>query len=142
MPLYEIDDAATQRRLETVTAEGVRALDECGERTDQIDRAAREAFAREEAERQAMAEEIEKGRNPEPAPGEPAPIAPWQVRPPKSTVLSLGGEELVTPPPAAVPAPVPEPPTVQPAPAPAPVRRPPAPAEDEDDDLSGRRWMS
>jgi hypothetical protein len=127
MALYEIDDLATQRRLEAVTAEAVRSLDECGERSDQIDRDAREAFAREAAEREAMAEEIEKGRRPEPPPDEAGTASPWQRKPPKQTVLSLGGDEILpAQPPAATepnwtPPPVP-PPTVQPDPLPTPAQ--------------------
>ncbi len=126
MALYEIDDLATQRKLEAVTAEAVRSLDECGERSDQLDREAREAFAREAAEREAMAEEIEQGRRPEPAPDEAGPPSPWQRKPPRETVLSLGGDEILPTQPAAAaqpnwaPPPVP-PPTVQPDPMPAPV---------------------
>lgn len=172
MALYEIDDLATQRKLEAVTAEAVRSLDECGERSDQLDREAREAFAREAAEREAMAEEIEKGRRPEPAPDEAGPPSPWQRKPPKETVLSLGGDEILPTQPAAATQPAP-PPAVQPDPMPAPgqpagprdhvlslgfedddsarpaprapappppLRRPPR-INDEDDDLSGQRWM-
>jgi len=178
MALYEIDDLATQRRLEVVTAEAVRSLDECGERSDQIDREAREAFTREAAEREAMAEGIEQGRRPEPAPDEAGPPSPWQRKPPKETVLSLGGDEILPaqpaaetqpnlPPPPAPPPPVqpdPMPTPAQPAgprdhvlslgfedddsarpapprPAPPPPVRRPARTSDEDDDLSGHRWM-
>jgi hypothetical protein len=134
MSLYEIDDAATQRLLETVTAESVRALDECGDRSDEIDREAREAFAREAAERQALEEEIEKGRPPDPQPEETTSAATWGPRAAKPTVLALGGEELQAPPsPApAPPVPPPVPPGARPPaapPAPPGVRTPATPPD-------------
>jgi hypothetical protein len=38
MPLYEIDGAATQRAIDAITSESLRALDECGARAEDLDR--------------------------------------------------------------------------------------------------------
>jgi hypothetical protein len=38
MPLCEIDGAATQRAIDAITSESLRALDECGTRAEEIGR--------------------------------------------------------------------------------------------------------
>ncbi len=128
----EIDEAATQRQLEEITTSGVRALEECAERSAEIDEEARESIARQEAEYKALEHEREEReraeREPEGAPAgqeQPAASVPWPTRESKPTVLSFGGEEFAeqaTAPTAptgfTAPQPAPEPPAVPESPAP------------------------
>jgi hypothetical protein len=123
----EISEAATQRRLDEITTSGVRALEECAERSAKIDEQARESMARQEAELKAMEQERdEREREGVPAEQEqPAASVLWPTRESKPRVLSFGGEDF------AEPADTPTPPAgftePPPAPMPPPAPEPPAP---------------
>ncbi len=85
MSLYEIDQAATQARIDTVTTGGLRALNECARRAEEIDKQVEEMFARQEREKKAIDEQVEQGNKNKPEPPD-RPTA-------KPGTLALGAEE-------------------------------------------------
>ena len=123
----EINEVATQRRLDEITTSGVRALEECAERSAEIDEQARESNARQEAEIKAMEQERDEREREGPPAGQEQPAAPvpWPTRESKPRVLSFDGEDF------AEQANAPTPPTgfTEPLPAPEPPA-PPAPSGD------------
>lgn len=85
MSLYEIDHAATQARLDAITADGLRKLGDAARRSEEIDKQTKEMLARQEREKKAMDERVAQAK----AAAEPeTPVAP-----PKPATLALGGEE-------------------------------------------------
>lgn len=80
MSLYDIDHAATQARLDAITAGGVRALGECARRSAEIDKQVQEMHARQERQRQAGDVRATQ-------------IRPEPPRPQRPATLALGGEE-------------------------------------------------
>jgi hypothetical protein len=83
-------DPDTPRRIEGITADGLRALGEIRERAKEIDKAADEMFARQERMRQELDEQVRqaaaKNAKPEEKPEEPKPR-------PKPSTLALGADE-------------------------------------------------
>lgn len=123
----EIDEGATRRRLEDITASGMHALEQCAERSAEIDEQGRESIARQEAEIKAMEEarDAAKAANAEAAEEKQPPPSPWGRREAKPTVLSFDGEDFAGEAPATAPIPAPG---VLPSPAAAlPVPLPPEP---------------
>jgi len=85
MSLYEIDHAATQARLDAITADGLRKLGDAARRSEEVDKQTKEMLARQEREKKAMDEQVAQAK----AAAEPeTPAAP-----PKPVTLALGGEE-------------------------------------------------
>jgi hypothetical protein len=119
----EIDEAATQRRLDEITTSGVRAFEEAAERSAAIDEEARETNARQEAEVKAMEKELAEREGVPAEEDQPAASVPWPTRESKPRVLSFEGEDF------AEQADAPTPPTgfTEPPPAPAPAPEQPAP---------------
>ncbi|MDQ3786615.1 MAG: hypothetical protein M3422_05140 [Actinomycetota bacterium] len=89
MSLLDIDPD-TPRRIEGITADGLRALGEIRERAKEIDKAADEMFARQERMRQELDEQVKQAAaqnaKPEDKPEEPKPR-------PKPSTLALGADE-------------------------------------------------
>lgn len=124
----EIDEGATQRRMEEILSTGLRGLEECAERSAEIDREAAETAARQEAEIKEMERVRDEQRAAQQADSQPA-AQPWPSRQPKPSVLSFDGEEFAahapTPPTGfAEPAAVIPPPPPEPGTEPAPSARP------------------
>lgn len=87
MALYEIDHDATQRRLDAITSNGLRALGDCTRRSAEIDERVAEMLAHQEREKQAMDERIKQATEERTSHAEPArPVT-------KPATLALGGEE-------------------------------------------------
>lgn len=135
MSLYEIDHDATRRRLDAVTAGGLRALSECARRSAEVDKQVRDLRERQERAKQdrTMQAADKPARQGRPArPGHAAqpnqaeaPVTKAPDTTPEPGVLKLGAPEDREP--AETP--------------PKPRPRRPAPASDGDDDLSGRTWL-
>ncbi len=87
MSLYEIDRAATQARLDAITANGLRKLGECARRSEEIDKQVEDMRARQEREKRAMDERVKQAKEAKRAPEPPARVTPKPAR------LVLGGEE-------------------------------------------------
>lgn len=160
MTLYEIDQDATRRRIEAITTNGLRALTDLRQRSEDIDKAAAEMFERQERAKQELDEQVKAAAATEKA-DEGQEV---DARPKPKRTLSLGGEEFhqnreakqaeAAPTPAP---PAPEPPAAEERPnrtfklgardeqgdtskQDKPARkRPPRP--DTDDDMSGRTWL-
>jgi Sec-independent protein translocase protein TatA len=152
MSLYEIDHEATQRRLDEIISDGLRALREVREESEEIDKAVQEMLEKRELERQALDEQVE-------AAAQPVEPEPEEKPRPKPTTLALGGDEFrqerearKTQEPVEAPEQKDEPQARRtfklgapedddtPAPAQRPVRkRPPRP--EGEDDQSGRTWL-
>ncbi|MFC4853290.1 hypothetical protein [Actinophytocola glycyrrhizae] len=160
MSLLEVDPDAP-RRVEGITAAGLRALGEVRQRSEDVDKATDEMFERRERARQELDEQVRQaaaqGEKPEEKADKPKP----------KRTLALGGEEFhregrqaEAPTPAAPPPPAPEPEKKdeparpgktlklgardeadEPSPEPRPVRRPRPQRPAGDDDLSGRTWL-
>jgi hypothetical protein len=112
--LYEIDLDATRRRVEAVTADGLRALGEVRQRSVDIDRTVDEMFERQAREKQAMDEQVKLATTKE--------EQPEAERPRPKRTLKLGADE------------------DRGQERDKPVRkRPPRP--EGDDDMSGRTWL-
>jgi hypothetical protein len=84
MSLYEIDHAATQARLDAITADGLRKLGDAARRSEEVDKQTEEMLARQEREKKALDEQVAQAK----AAAEPEPPAP-----PRPATLALGGEE-------------------------------------------------
>jgi len=127
MPLYEIDPDATRRRLEEITTDGLRALREIRQQSEDIDKSVQELLEQREIERQALDEQVKAAAQP----AEPEPEAKPK---PKPSTLALGGDEFrqarverqtaeeVRPAPAPRPTPPAEPEPEQPTDVPQPSR--------------------
>lgn len=166
MTLYEIDQDATQRRIEAITSNGLRALTDLRQRSEDVDRAVDEMFERQERAKQEMDEQVKLAAAAEKA----EEGQEDDTRPKPKRTLSLGGEEFqqnrearqaetasATPPPP--PAAQPDQPRPQDEVRPSqtfklgardeqddvpkqdkpPRKRPPRP--EADDDMSGRTWL-
>jgi hypothetical protein len=139
MSLADIDAAATRRRIQDI-AEGARkAFEEHAQRSAELDAAAREAAAKEEADAKAVQDrraEIEARKA----------AAPAEPKPKKPATLSLGAEEFKLDRQAreaakqASAAQQAEPEQAAPAEPDKPVRKR-QPRPDADDDMSGRTWL-
>lgn len=118
MSLLDID-ADAPRRVEAITAGGLRALGEIRQRAEDIDKAADEMFERQERRRQELDEQVEQAAA---AQNEKAGEPEEEERPKPKRTLALGGEEFhqaretkqaeapkPAPPPAPEPAPQDEP---------------------------------
>lgn len=120
MTLADIDAGATQRRIQEIAAGARKAFEAHSQRSAEIDVAAREAAAKEEADVKAVRErrvalearKAAENRRPREPPAKPA-------------TLSLGAEEFRLERQARQDEPV--------------QKRPPRPASD--DDMSGRTWL-
>jgi hypothetical protein len=113
--LYDIDHAATQRRIEAAAAGGLRALGETARRSEEIDQQVRDMIERRQREKQAMDERI--------AAAKPEPEQPPEQARPRPATLRLGAPE------------------DRQAASPLPKRRPKSSKPPGDDDLSGRTWL-
>ena len=126
----EISEHATRRRLDEITTAGLRALDECVERSAQIDEEFREAQAKMAEEAKAMDQLVADAHaKPEADPDKDDQPNQWAKREARPTVLALGGDELTEDAAASRPAgppPVPQAPPPEPAPPTAPVEPEPA----------------
>jgi hypothetical protein len=164
--LYEIDQDATRRRIEAITTNGLRALTDLRQRSEDIDKAADEMFERQEREKQELDERVRLAAGAEKV----DESQEADTRPEPKRTLSLGGDEFqqnrearqaetasATPPPP--PATEPDQPRPQDEVRPSqtfrlgardeqddapkqdkPARkRPPRP--EADDDMSGRTWL-
>jgi hypothetical protein len=167
MSLLDVDLDAP-RRIEGITADGLRALGEVRQRSEEVDKAADELFERRERTRQELDEQVRQAAAQDEKPEE----KPDEDRPKPKRTLSLGGEEfqqareakqVEAPQPAApappaqnptAPAPEPEPKDEpaktlklgarddeEPRPEQRPARRPRPPRPEVDDDMSGRTWL-
>lgn len=137
MALADIDAALTQRRIQDIAAESKKAFEAHAQRSAEIDAAAREAAAKEEAdlkavrERRAEVEASKAARQDEPEQSKPRT---------KPATLSLGAEEFKLDREARKAAEQAEPVKPSPVKRDKPVRkRPPRP--EADDDMSGRTWL-
>jgi hypothetical protein len=155
--LYEIDQDATRRRIEAITTNGLRALTDLRQRSEDIDKAAAEMFERQERAKQELDEQVKAAAATEKA----DETQEADARPKPKRTLSLGGEEFhqnrEVKQAEAAPTPAPEPPATEERPnrtfklgardeqgdtpkQDKPARkRPPRP--DTDDDMSGRTWL-
>jgi hypothetical protein len=154
MSLLDID-ADTPRRVEAVTADGLRALGEVRQRAEDLGKAADTMFEERERARRAIDEQVRQAGRPEDKPD-------GEERPRPKRTLSLGGDELRQDKPdkqAETPKPADpaksradsEPPNrtlklgarEEPGDQPEerPARRPRPPRPEGDDDLSGRTWL-
>jgi hypothetical protein len=117
-------DLDAPRRIEGITAEGLRALGEARERSADVDKAVDEMFERRERTRQELDEQVKQAA----AEGEKPEEKADEDRPKPKRTLSLGGEEFhqsreVKPPEA------PKPTAPQPSPEPEPKEEPPRPGK-------------
>lgn len=126
----EIDDGATQRRLDEITTAGMRALDEHAERSAQIDEEFRQAQAKMAEEAKAMDQLVADSHAKQEAAADgkdDQQAAPnvWAKREAKSTVLEFFGEEHTEEPrataPPTTPGPLPSPEAALPVPVPPPM---------------------
>jgi len=86
MSLYEIDHEATQRRLDEITSDGLRALRAVRQESEEIDKSIAELLENRELARQALDEQVKAAAQPV----EPEPEAKPRPRP---ATLALGGDE-------------------------------------------------
>jgi hypothetical protein len=167
----EIDEGATQRRMDEIISGGLHELDERAERAAQIDEEFRQSQAKMEEEARAMDKRVAESHEKQNAAAgkedeEVTSQAQWQ-REARPTVLSFYGEDDTPTPPVGQPAlpatlPVPMPPPMPEAPSSGShllslgyeEAEPPAPAAqphgrhaarpkppEDDDDLSDVNWM-
>jgi hypothetical protein len=125
-----IDAGGTRRKLEDITAGGMRAFDDIQQRSAQIDEELKAAQAKYEAEAAAMDKVVADAkaeRQPKEEPEEEAKAGAWMRRDAKPTVHAFGGEEFQEPrtEPTGIRVPPLEAPPAPPPPA------PPAPAAAE-----------
>lgn len=124
-----IDAGGTRRKLEDITAGGLRAFDEVQERSAQIDEEFKQAKAKYDAEAAAMDQlvaDAKAAQQAKPEPEDEARTGAWQRRDAKPTIHAFGGEEF-TEEPRTEPTGIRVPPLEAP-PAPAPPAPPAPPA--------------
>ena len=128
MALADIDAGATQRRIQEIADGAKKAFEGHAQRSAEIDTAAREAAAKEEADLEAVRERRAGLKAREAAEEAAAHQQEQPKSPARPATLSLGAEEFKLDRQARQAA--------ESSPA---VKRPPRP--DADDDLSGRSWL-
>jgi hypothetical protein len=121
----EIDAGGTRRKLEDITAGGMRAFDEVQQRSAQIDEEFKQARAKYDAEAAAMDKlvaDAKAARQPKSeSEEEQATTGPWTRRDTKPTVHAFGGDEFAEDPrtePTGIRVPPLEAPSAPPPPAP------------------------
>lgn len=93
MSLLDVDLDAP-RRIEGITADGLRALGEVRQRSVEVDKAADEMFERQERTRQELDEQVKQAAA---AQNDKPEEKPDEDRPKPKRTLSLGGEEFHQP---------------------------------------------